>query len=82
MTLDRPYSILVTDDDPASRETFREIFEPALRADYALLAGYGYVDGASGPIRRVRIRSRRCSAKSSSTPTNFSSSSSPTSPSS
>lgn len=29
MVLDRPYSILVTDDDPASRETFREIFEPA-----------------------------------------------------
>jgi len=29
MTVDRPYSILVTDDDPASRETFREIFEPA-----------------------------------------------------
>jgi CheY-like chemotaxis protein len=29
MTLDRPYSILVTDDDPAARETFREIFEPA-----------------------------------------------------
>lgn len=28
MTLDRPYSILVTDDDPASRETFRDIFEP------------------------------------------------------
>lgn len=28
MTLERPYSILVTDDDPASRETFREIFEP------------------------------------------------------
>ncbi len=28
MTLDRPPSILVTDDDPASRETFREIFEP------------------------------------------------------
>ena len=28
MTLDRPFSILVTDDDPASRETFREIFEP------------------------------------------------------
>ncbi len=28
MTLDRSYSILVTDDDPASRETFREIFEP------------------------------------------------------
>lgn len=28
-TLDRPYSILVTDDDPASRETFRDIFEPA-----------------------------------------------------
>jgi CheY-like chemotaxis protein len=28
MTLDRPYSILVTDDDPAIRETFREIFEP------------------------------------------------------
>jgi len=26
--LDRPYSILVTDDDPAIRETFREIFEP------------------------------------------------------
>jgi CheY-like chemotaxis protein len=28
MTLDRPYSILVTDDDPVARETFREIFEP------------------------------------------------------
>jgi CheY-like chemotaxis protein len=28
MTLDRPFSILVTDDDPASRETFRDIFEP------------------------------------------------------
>ena len=28
MTLDRPYSILITDDDPAVRETFREIFEP------------------------------------------------------
>ncbi len=28
MTLDLPPSILVTDDDPASRETFREIFEP------------------------------------------------------
>ena len=29
MTLDRPYSILVTDDDPAARETVREIFESA-----------------------------------------------------
>lgn len=29
MTLDRPYSILVTDDDPVARETFREILEPA-----------------------------------------------------
>jgi len=29
MTLDHPYSILVTDDDPAMRETFRDIFEPA-----------------------------------------------------
>ena len=28
MTLDRPYSILITDDDPAQRETLREIFEP------------------------------------------------------
>ena len=28
MTLDRPYSILITDDHPAVRETFREIFEP------------------------------------------------------
>lgn len=28
MTLDRPYSILITDDDPAVRETLREIFEP------------------------------------------------------
>ena len=28
MVLELPYSILVTDDDPASRETFREIFEP------------------------------------------------------
>ncbi len=28
MTLARP-SILITDDDPISRETFREIFEPA-----------------------------------------------------
>ena len=28
MTLDRPYSILITDDDRAARETLREIFEP------------------------------------------------------
>jgi CheY-like chemotaxis protein len=28
MTLDRPYSILITDDDPAARETLREIVEP------------------------------------------------------
>ena len=28
MTLDRP-SILITDDDPIVRETFREIFEPS-----------------------------------------------------
>jgi CheY-like chemotaxis protein len=28
MTLDRPYSILITDDDPATRETLRDIFEP------------------------------------------------------
>jgi CheY-like chemotaxis protein len=28
MTLDRPYSILITDDDPAMRETLRDIFEP------------------------------------------------------
>jgi CheY-like chemotaxis protein len=28
MTLDRPYSILITDDDRAQRETLREIFEP------------------------------------------------------
>ena len=28
MTLDRPYSILITDDDPATRETMRDIFEP------------------------------------------------------
>ncbi len=28
MTLDPPFSMLVTDDDPASRETFRDIFEP------------------------------------------------------
>src|SRR5436305_5837071 len=28
MTLDRPYSILITDDDPAVRETLRDIFEP------------------------------------------------------
>ena len=28
MTMDRPYSILITDDDPAQRETLREIFEP------------------------------------------------------
>ena len=29
MTLAHPYSILITDDDPAVRETFRDIFEPA-----------------------------------------------------
>jgi CheY-like chemotaxis protein len=28
MTLDRPYSILITDDDLATRETLRDIFEP------------------------------------------------------
>ena len=29
MTPDSPYSILVTDDDPVIRETFRDMFEPA-----------------------------------------------------
>ena len=29
MTLDQPYSILVTDDDPVARATFRDILEPA-----------------------------------------------------
>jgi CheY-like chemotaxis protein len=28
MTSDRPYSILITDDDPAARETLRDIVEP------------------------------------------------------
>lgn len=28
MTLDQPYSILITDDDPGSRESLRDIFEP------------------------------------------------------
>ncbi len=28
MTLDRPYSILITDDDQSARETLRDIFEP------------------------------------------------------
>jgi CheY-like chemotaxis protein len=28
MTLDRPYSILITDDDPVARETLREIVAP------------------------------------------------------
>ena len=28
MILDPPYSILITDDDPGSRESLREIFEP------------------------------------------------------
>ena len=27
-TVDRPYSLLITDDDPAVRESLREIFEP------------------------------------------------------
>ena len=27
MTSGRPYSILITDDDPAARESFREMFE-------------------------------------------------------
>ena len=27
-TADRPYSLLITDDDPAVRESLREIFEP------------------------------------------------------
>ena len=28
MTSTRPYSLLITDDDPAQRETLRDIFEP------------------------------------------------------
>ena len=28
MTLDRPYSLLITDDDQGVRETLRDIFEP------------------------------------------------------
>jgi surfactin synthase thioesterase subunit len=34
----------------AAQPDFREIFEPALRADYALLAGYGYADGPPLPM--------------------------------
>lgn len=39
MTAVRPYSILITDDDPAARETFRDIFEPV--GFRTLLAGSG-----------------------------------------
>ncbi len=28
MTLQRPYSVLITDDDPVARETLRDIIEP------------------------------------------------------
>ena len=34
----------------ATQPDFREIFEPALRADYALLAGYAYADAPPLPV--------------------------------
>lgn len=34
----------------ATQPDFREIFEPALRADYALLAAYGYADAPPLPV--------------------------------
>jgi len=39
MTADRPYSLLITDDDRSSRETLREIFEPV--GYRTILAGSG-----------------------------------------
>lgn len=39
MTADRPYSILITDDDPGSRESLRDIFEP--QGFRTLMAGSG-----------------------------------------
>ena len=38
-TVERPYSVLITDDDPGSREALREIVEPA--GFRALLASSG-----------------------------------------
>ncbi|MHB1561363.1 MAG: response regulator [Isosphaeraceae bacterium] len=39
MTFDQPYSILITDDDPAARETLREIVAP--QGYRTLMAGSG-----------------------------------------
>ena len=39
MTLERPYSILVTDDDPVCRDTLREIFEPVGYQTYLAESG-------------------------------------------
>lgn len=39
MTAQRPYNLLITDDDAASRETLRDIFEPA--GFQTILAGSG-----------------------------------------
>jgi CheY-like chemotaxis protein len=39
MTSERPYSILITDDDPAARETLRDIF--ALQGYHTLMAESG-----------------------------------------
>lgn len=39
MAFDRPYSILITDDDPGSRESLRDMFEP--RGFHTLMAESG-----------------------------------------
>jgi CheY-like chemotaxis protein len=48
MTLDRPYSILITDDDPAARETLREIFEPVGFKTFLAKSGEEAIDIVQG----------------------------------
>ena len=44
MTSDRGYSLLITDDDPVSRETLRDIFEPAGYRTFLAQSGEEAID--------------------------------------
>lgn len=44
MTLDRPYSLLITDDDQGVRETLRDIFEPVGFRTYLAESGEQAID--------------------------------------
>lgn len=55
MTLDCNYSLLITDDDAASRETLREIFEPVGFRTLLAESGEEAIDIAQGQVIHLAL---------------------------